>query len=173
MKINFAPNALFQSMIEALHYETLNENEEKIKLISNFLTSHYSDGTILGEALKNKFTLEDLKNSNLQEGTIRIGIDRVRNITSKTPYLGAVKAYTNALTDAKGLIKESPEPTTIDRLFLSWISDNIVESLEMENQWISENSEEDDDRFAEQRKGIAVEIRAPQRHVRSVPQDVD
>jgi hypothetical protein len=35
MKINFAPNALFQSMIEALHYETLNENEEKIKLISN------------------------------------------------------------------------------------------------------------------------------------------
>jgi FtsZ-binding cell division protein ZapB len=135
--VKLAPNSLCSNLIKHLVVVTADDNVKIMNECVHVLTTHFSAGTILGDVVKIRSAIEKTFESKFQTDKARRVFERARTTTERFSPHSLKRAFESALADAarvEGFDVFNCEPNLFDQLLESWSSNDIVGSLDLEDQ---------------------------------------
>lgn len=136
-KRKLVPNALCSQIVKAMVLATAEGDSRVVNECVRVLTTHFSSGTILGDVVRARTALEKAFESGI--GVEKAGriLERARSASMRFTRNSLLRAFENAISDAQNIESISYETlsaNTYDELLEAWSSDDIVRSVEIEDQ---------------------------------------
>jgi hypothetical protein len=131
-----APNALCSQLVKTMVLATADGNNKVMNECVHVLSTHFPSGTLLGDVVRARTALEKAFEGKVSSDKAGRILERARVSTARFTRNSLVRAFEAACSDCASiqtLSFDAIQPNIYDQLLDAWVSDDIVRSVELED----------------------------------------